>query len=91
MAGGCFCLHMAETLFGETERDMETQRRGGASLTFTREEADVSVRFSVFFVSFILKSQPPPHPAPEKNVTLSAFFPHASTKTFLKLRFPHRQ
>ena len=76
-AGGAFCLHVAETPFGETERDTEeTQRRGEAILTFTREEADISVRFSLFFVSFILKRQPPPHPAPEKNVTLSAFFPY---------------
>lgn len=82
---------MAEAPFGETEETPRHRETGGVSLTFTREEADISVRFSVFFVSFILKLQPPPHPAPEKNVILSEFFPHASTKTFLKLCSPHRQ
>lgn len=28
VAGSCFCLHIAEAPFGETERDTETQRDG---------------------------------------------------------------
>lgn len=47
-----------------------------------------SVRVSVFSTSFALTSQPPPHPAPEKNVILGGFFPPASPETFLELRFP---
>lgn len=58
---------------------LDINKRGGRQL--------VVVIVSVFFISLIIKLQPPPHPVPLKNVILSEFSSYASAKTLLKLFF----